>query len=38
MIDMTAAVEDSGDARVRSNVMRRAAAQALTGASAAGVF
>jgi len=38
MIDMTAAVEDSGDARVRSNVMRLAAAQALTGANAAVIF
>ena len=35
---MTAAVEDSGDARVRSNVMRLAAAQALTGANAAVIF
>src|SRR6202048_3470276 len=35
MIDMTAADEISGDARARSNVVRLAAAQALTGANAA---
>src|SRR5216684_8164275 len=38
MIDMTAADEISGDARARSNVMRLAAAQALTGANAAVIF
>jgi MFS family permease len=38
MIDMTAADEISGDARARSNVMRRAAAQALTGANSAVIF
>src|SRR4030088_3208252 len=38
MIDMTAADEISGDARARSNVMRLAAAQALTGANSAGIF
>src|SRR6202521_1746435 len=38
MIDMTAADEISGDARARSNVMRLAAAQALTGANSAGFF
>src|SRR5258708_23321271 len=35
MIDMTAADEISGDARARSNVMRLAAAQALTGPNSA---
>src|SRR5476649_99537 len=38
MIDMTAADEISGDARARSNVMRIAAAQALTGANSAVIF
>ena len=38
MIDMTAADGISGDARVRSNVLRLAAAQALTGANSAVIF
>ncbi len=38
MIDVTAADGISGDARVRSNVMRLAAAQALTGANSAVIF
>ena len=38
MIDMTAADGISGDVRVRSNVMRLAAAQALTGANSAVIF
>src|ERR1700730_3792478 len=38
MIDMTAADEISGGARARSNVMRLAAAQALTGANSAVIF
>ncbi|MGA2054630.1 MAG: MFS transporter [Bradyrhizobium sp.] len=38
MIDMTAAAADAGDARVRANVMRLAAAQALTGANSAVIF
>src|SRR6202795_3810131 len=38
MIDMTAADEISGDAQARSNVMRLAAAQALTGANSAVIF
>src|SRR3979490_1415345 len=38
MIDMTAADELSGDARARSNVVRLAAAQALTGANSAVIF
>ena len=38
MIDMTAADGVSGDARVRSNVLRLAAAQALTGANSAVIF
>ena len=38
MIDMSAADEISGDARVRSNVVRLAAAQALTGANSAVIF
>jgi len=38
MIDMTAANGISGDARIRSNVVRLAAAQALTGANAAVIF
>jgi MFS family permease len=38
MIDMTAADGVAGDARVRSNVVRLAAAQALTGANSAVIF
>jgi MFS family permease len=38
MIDVTAADEISNDARARSNVVRLAAAQALTGANAAVIF
>src|SRR5260370_30259903 len=38
MIDMTAADEISGDARARSNVVRLAAAQELTGANSAVIF
>ena len=38
MSDMTAAAANAGDVRVRSNVMRLAAAQALTGANAAVIF
>ena len=38
MIDLTAADEISGDARARSNVVRLAAAQALTGANSAVIF
>src|ERR1700722_8896914 len=38
MIDMTAADEIYGDARARSNVVRLAAAQALTGANSAVIF
>jgi MFS family permease len=38
MIDMTAADGIAGDTRVRSNVVRLAAAQALTGANAAVIF
>jgi MFS family permease len=38
MIDMTAADELSSDARARSNVVRFAAAQALTGANSAVIF
>jgi MFS family permease len=38
MIDLTAADGIAGDARVRSNVVRLAAAQALTGANAAVIF
>ncbi len=38
MIDMTAADGISGDVRVRSNVARLAAAQALTGANSAVIF
>ena len=38
MIDMTAADGISDDVRVRSNVMRLAAAQALTGANSAVIF
>src|ERR1700733_8274272 len=38
MIDVTAADEISGDARARSNVVRLAAAQALSGANSAVIF
>lgn len=38
MIDMTAAEGIAGDVRVRSNVLRLAAAQALTGANSAVIF
>src|SRR5258705_11119526 len=38
MIDMTAADEIADDARARSNVVRLAAAQALTGANSAVIF
>ncbi|MGY4233294.1 MFS family permease [Bradyrhizobium sp. USDA 4449] len=38
MIDVTAADEIAGDARVRANVVRLAAAQALTGANSAVIF
>src|SRR6202020_864429 len=38
MIDLTAADEISGDARARSNMVRLAAAQALTGANSAVIF
>ena len=38
MIDLTVAEEISGEARVRSNVARLAAAQALTGANSAVIF
>ncbi len=38
MIDVTAADEGSGDARARANVVRLAAAQALTGANSAVIF
>ena len=38
MIDVTAAAGDADDARVRANVMRLAAAQALTGANSAVIF
>src|SRR5271169_6830220 len=38
MIDMTATYGVSGDARVRANVVRLAAAQALTGANSAVIF
>jgi MFS family permease len=38
MLDMTAASEISDDARARSNVVRLAAAQALTGANSAVIF
>src|ERR1700693_3551348 len=38
MIDLTAMDEISDDARARSNVVRLAAAQALTGANSAGIF
>jgi len=38
MIDLTAAAPDADDTRVRANVMRLAAAQALTGANSAVIF
>jgi len=38
MIDLTAADEVASDTRVRSNVVRLAAAQALTGANSAVIF
>jgi MFS family permease len=38
MIDVTAAAGDADDVRVRANVMRLAAAQALTGANSAVIF
>ena len=38
MIDVTAADEIADDARARSNVVRLAAAQALTGANSAVIF
>ena len=38
MIDVTATEEIAGDARARSNVLRLAAAQALTGANSAVIF
>lgn len=38
MLDVTSANEIAGDARVRSNVVRLAAAQALTGANSAVIF
>jgi MFS family permease len=38
MIDVTAAAADAGDVRVRANVVRLAAAQALTGANSAVIF
>jgi MFS family permease len=38
MIDVTAAAADADDSRVRANVMRLAAAQALTGANSAVIF
>src|SRR6202041_3183793 len=38
MIDMTAADEISSDVRARSNVVRLAAAQALSGANSAVIF
>src|ERR1700712_4781224 len=38
MLDKTATQEIADDARARSNVLRLAAAQALTGANSAGVF
>src|SRR5271168_138420 len=38
MIDLTAADEMADDARARSNVIRLAAAQALTGANSAVIF
>src|SRR5271154_7480318 len=38
MTEMTAAAANVGDVRVRANVMRLAAAQALTGANSAVIF
>src|SRR5690349_5601107 len=38
MLDATAAVETANDARARANVLRLAAAQALTGANSAVIF
>jgi MFS family permease len=38
MIDVTAAATEAGNIRVRANVMRLAAAQALTGANSAVIF
>src|SRR5436853_6394685 len=38
MLDVTAANEIAADSRVRSNVVRLAAAQALTGANSAVIF
>src|ERR1700753_620633 len=38
MIDMTASAASTDDARARSNVLRLAAAQALTGANSAVIF
>ena len=38
MIDMTAAAAGTDDVRVRANVTRLAAAQALTGANSAVIF
>jgi MFS family permease len=38
MIDVTAAAREADDSRVRANVMRLAAAQALTGANSAVIF
>jgi MFS family permease len=38
MIDVTATAQDADDVRVRANVMRLAAAQALTGANSAVIF
>ena len=38
MIDMTAVEGVAGDARARANVVRLAAAQALTGANSAVIF
>src|SRR5258705_6013092 len=38
MIDMTASEEIANDARVKANVVRLAAAQALTGANSAVIF
>src|ERR1700756_5761849 len=38
MIDVTASEETANDARVRANVLRLAAAQALTGANGAVIF
>src|SRR5690348_17505947 len=38
MIDVTALDESAGDSRARANVVRLAAAQALTGANSAVIF